>query len=102
MPFPGHLVSPQSAQKPYLIEDHFNGGRPLWIDTLHYIKDEFTGYWSYRPTSQHSTKGALTVIWKFLYENPDSTRIETIKALSARGMNKGTVSTEFYRIQTRG
>jgi PTS system nitrogen regulatory IIA component len=28
VPFPGHLVSPQSAQKPYLIEDHFNGGRP--------------------------------------------------------------------------
>ena len=70
-----------------------------WIDTLHYIKDEFTGYWSYRPTTQHSTKGALTVIWKFLYENPDSTRIETIKALSARGMNKGTVSTEFYRFR---
>ena len=45
------------------------------IDAVHYVKDEYTGYWSYHPTTQHSTKGALTVIWKFLYENPNSTRI---------------------------
>jgi hypothetical protein len=66
---------------------------------LHYIKDEFTGYWSYRPTTQHSTKGSLTVIRNFLHENPNSTRIEAVKALSALGMNKGTVSTEFYRFR---
>ena len=71
----------------------------LWIDTLHFVKDEFTGYWSYRPTTQFSTKGALTLIWKFLYENPNSTRIEAIKALTPCGMNKGTVSTEFYRFR---
>jgi hypothetical protein len=41
--------------------------------------------------------GAVTLIWNFLYQNPNVTRGEAIKALTARGMNKGTISTQYQK-----
>jgi hypothetical protein len=67
----------------------------LKIDALHFHRDETVQRWSYRST--HSNKGALTLIWNFLYQNPNVTRGEAIKALSARGMNKGTIATQYQK-----
>jgi hypothetical protein len=65
------------------------------IDTLHFHRAETTQRWSYRST--RSNKGALTLIWNFLYQNPNVTRGEAIKALTAGGMNKGTISTQYQK-----
>jgi len=65
---------------------------------LHLDQDEITERWSY-PTAQYSNKGALVLIWNYLYHNPNVTRGEAIKALTARGMNKGTISKQFQRFK---
>ena len=69
--------------------------RYLEIDILHLHRDETARRWLHRST--HSNKGALTLIWNFLYQNPNVARGEAIKALTAQGMNKGTISTQYQK-----
>ena len=65
------------------------------IDTLHFHRDETARRWLYGPS--HPNKGAITLIWSFLYQNPNVTRGDAIKALTARGLNKGTISTQYQK-----
>ena len=62
---------------------------------MHFHRDETAQRWYYG--SSHPNKGAITLIWNFLYQNPNVTRSEAIKALTARGMNKGTASTQYQK-----